>query len=259
MASTNAGTAPYFTQINDSADIVTITASSYTLSFNDLGRLLIFNSASAQTVTVPLLGKGFTANLLRIGAGAVTVSAGTGASVTGGTTLVQNQVTPLLKYTDTAYMLPTMGAEVTKMVTFTQDATSVSHTGTVAIPAGAWLHSIQVTTSVLWTPTGAATMKVGDTADDDGYFTGIDLKATDLLVGEVLNTASSTNWGGKEGVYLVAATGRSGPTASNFGRYYAAGSNVTGIITVGTPANTTGRTFMTVHYSVGDTIPAVVA
>jgi len=259
MSNVSGATAPYFTPTNDSANAVTITASTYTVSFNDLGRVLIFNSASAQTVTVPLLGKGFTCQFLRIGAGEVTVAAGTGATLTGATTLPRYSTVPIVKYTDTAYLAGDTGYSVTKMVTFTQDATSVSHTGTVAIPAGAWLHSIQVTNSVLWTPTGAATMKVGDTADDDGYFIGIDLKATDLLVGEVLNTASSTNWGGKEGAYLVAATGRSGPTATNFGRYYAAGSNVTGIITVGTPANTAGRTFMSVTYSLGEVIAAVVA
>jgi hypothetical protein len=148
------------------------------------------------------------------------------------------------------------GVMVTKIVTFTENATNTTHTGTVAIPAGATLHSVKVTSSVLWTG-GTATMKVGDTADDDGYFVGIDLKATDLLVGEVLDTQSSTLWGGKEGAYLVAASGRRGPTSSNFGMYYAAGSNITGIVTVGTPATTAGRTFMIVSYSVGEVSAAV--
>lgn len=148
------------------------------------------------------------------------------------------------------------GVMVTKTVTFTENATNTVHTGTVAIPAGATLHSIKVMSSVLWTG-GTATMKVGDTADDDGYFIGIDLKAIDLLVGEVLDTQSSTLWGGKEGAYLVAASGRRGPTTSNFGMYYAAGSNVTGIVTVGTPATTAGRTFMIVSYSVGEVSAAV--
>lgn len=150
------------------------------------------------------------------------------------------------------------GAVQSVVVPYVENATNTIHTGTVTLPAGAWLHGIQVTNQALWTG-GTATMKVGDSADDDGYFTGIDLKATDLVLGEVLNTASSSNWGGKEGAYLVAATGRSGPTSTNFGRYYAAGSNITGIITVGTPATTVGRTFMNVIYSVGNRVAAVVS
>lgn len=148
------------------------------------------------------------------------------------------------------------GSAQTKIVTFTENATNTIHTGTVTLPAGAWLHNIQVNNSVLWGG-GTATLKVGDTADDDGYFTGVNLKATDLLVGEVLDTTPSTSWGGKEGAYLVAATGQRGPTTSNFGKYYAAGSNITGIITVGTPAVAVGRTQMVVTYSTGEVIAAV--
>lgn len=143
-----------------------------------------------------------------------------------------------------------------KVVAFTENATNTTHTGTVTLPAGAWLESIQVTSSVLWTG-GTATMKVGDTADDDGYFTGINLKATDLLVGEVLDTNSSSSWGGKEGAYLVAATGQRGPVADNFGKYYAAGSDIVGVVTVGTPATTAGRTFMAVKYSIASHTAAV--
>lgn len=148
------------------------------------------------------------------------------------------------------------GVLLTKVVAFTENATNTTHTGTVTLPAGAFLHDIRVVNQALWTG-GTATMKVGDTADDDGYFIGIDLKANDLLVGEVLSMNDSTMWGGKEGAYIVAATGRRGATSSNFGQYYAAGSNITGIITVGTPATTAGRTFMLVAYSVGEAAAAV--
>lgn len=146
----------------------------------------------------------------------------------------------------------------TVVVSFTEDATSTTHTGSVVLPAASWLHNIQVLSQALWTG-GTAVMKVGDTADDDGYFIGVDLKATDLLVGEVLDTTPSTSWGGKEGAYLVAATGRRGPTSSNFAKYYAAGSTITGVVTVGTPATTAGRTFMAVTYSCGVTRAATAA
>ena len=148
-----------------------------------------------------------------------------------------------------------VGVMITKMVTFTENATNTLHTGTVVIPAGSILHSIQVQSSVLWTAT-TAVMKVGDSVDDDGYFTGVDLKATDLLIGEVLDTRDGDCWGGKEGVYLTAA-GRRGAVATNFGTYLGAGTSIIGVITVGTPATTAGRTFMAVTYSSGTTSAAV--
>jgi len=148
------------------------------------------------------------------------------------------------------------GLMITKMAAFTEDAASTSHVATVAVPAGAIIHDITVTNSVLWGAASAA-LDVGDTADPNGYFAAVDCKATDLAVGEVLATSDSTNWGGKNGAYLVAATGRRGPTSSNFGNYYAAGTNILGTMTVGTPAVTTGRTWMSVTYSVGEVVAAV--
>ncbi len=148
------------------------------------------------------------------------------------------------------------GIMITKRVLFTENATNTVHTGTVAIPAGAWLHDVKVTNQALWTA-GTAVMKVGDTADDDGYFIGIDLKASDLVLGEELSITNGDLWGGKEGAYLNVTTGRRGPVATNFGPYYAAGTNILGTITVGTPATTVGRTIMSVTYSVGEAIAAV--
>jgi hypothetical protein len=151
------------------------------------------------------------------------------------------------------------GVVVAKTVNFVADATSVTHTATIAIPAGATLLDILVSAGVLW-GAAAAVLKVGDTADDDGYFIGVDLKATDLLVGEVISVSGSTgNWGGKNGAYLVAATGRRGPAATNFGAHYPAGSNILATVTVTTPAVTTGRTYLTVFYAVGQVAAVVKA
>lgn len=152
----------------------------------------------------------------------------------------------------------TTGILVTKRATFAETATGVSHVATIAVPAGAVINSIKVVPRVLWAPTTSATLKVGDTADDDGYFTGVNLKDTDLLVGEVLETSSSALWGGKMGAYLVAATGRRGPTSSNFGMSYVAGSNILGTITVVDPTATAGRTDLVVEYSVPTTVTPVV-
>lgn len=150
------------------------------------------------------------------------------------------------------------GAVVGKSVTFAETASGVSHVATIAIPAGATLLDIQVSGGVLW-GAGAAVLKVGDTADDDGYFINVNLKTTDLLPGEVLSVAGSTaNWGGRNGAYLNATTGQRGPTSSNFGTRYVAGSNILATVTVTTPSVTTGRTYLTVFYASGITVAPVV-
>lgn len=151
------------------------------------------------------------------------------------------------------------GVVVSKSVTFAETATGTLHVATVAIPAGASLLDILISGGALW-GAGAAVMKVGDTADDDGYFIGVNVKSGDLLAGETLSVSGSTsNWGGKNGAYLVAATGQRGPTTSNFGTRYVAGSNIIGTVTVTTPAVTTGRTYLTVFYSVGQVVAPVVS
>jgi len=108
MSTTSAVTAPYLTQINDNNNVVEVTASTYTLSMVDLGRTLIFNSASAQTVTVPAgLTKYFAVTLMRIGAGAVTIAAGTGATLNTSGSAVLPRYTPVFfnGYTTSTYAL----------------------------------------------------------------------------------------------------------------------------------------------------------
>lgn len=175
----------------------------------------------------------------------------TSPTVTGGSVSGQTQTAPVISAPSGSGFL------VTKSVLFSETAAGLSHVGTIPIPAGAVICDIRVIAQALW-GAAAAVLKVGDTADDDGYFTGVDLKATDLLVGEVLSALESSLWGGKEGAYLVAATGRRGPTSSNFGQYYVAGSNLIGTVTVTTPTPTTGRTLLQVTYSIGEVIAPVV-
>jgi|GEM_PF-3426662 len=151
------------------------------------------------------------------------------------------------------------GLVVSKTVSFVEDATSVTHTGTVVIPAGATLQEIRVSSSALWTG-GTAALSVGDAEAATGWFNAVNLKATDLLVGEVLSIASSENWGGKQGAYLVAASGVKGQaTASKAGTFYVTAGSVIGVISVGAPATTAGRTYMTVTYSVGTAVVPVLA
>jgi hypothetical protein len=139
---------------------------------------------------------------------------------------------------------------VCKGVLFTEDGSATSYTGTVEIPAGSVLLNIQVVTTVLWDGTSAA-MIVGDDDDPNGWFDSFSVKATDLLVGEVLDISNAENWGGKQGAYLVAATGRKGRVTAGIdsGVFYGAASEVVGLITPGAADGSAGRTYMFVTYA----------
>jgi hypothetical protein len=153
------------------------------------------------------------------------------------------------------------GVSVCKIVPFIEDASHTSHTGTVPIPAGAVIEDIKFVNTVVWNATGAVSLNVGDDNDSDGYFAAVNLKATDLLVGELLSVLGGVQtWGGKNGAYLVSATGRMGSvTAADSALYYGAANNIIAVISVTTPASTNGRSFLMVTYKVGETIAAVPA
>jgi sigma54-dependent transcription regulator len=93
----------------------------------------------------------------------------------------------------------------------------------------------------LWTAGTSATLIVGDATDPDGYYTAVNLKATDLLAGESISFALA---GGKAGAYI--ANSQVSP------RYAAAARTITAsVTTVGTTA-TAGRTRITVTYVTND-------
>jgi hypothetical protein len=121
-------------------------------------------------------------------------------------------------------------------VTFTEDGAG-TYTGAVTVPAGATILDIIVNGVALWAAGTSATMKVGDATDDDGYYTAVNLKATDLLAGESISFALA---GGKAGAYI--ANSQVSP------RYATTARVISGVVTsVG--AGTTGRTRMTVVFS----------
>ena len=68
------------------------------------------------------------------------------------------------------------------------------------IPAGAYIQDIQVHTDILWDSDSSASLIVGDSDDDNGFYTGVNAKATDLVANEVL---SFYHLGGKEGAYVT--------------------------------------------------------
>jgi len=130
--------------------------------------------------------------------------------------------------------------------TFTETTGAGVYTGSVVLPAGATLVDIIVTNEALWTAQTSATLKVGDDDDDDGFFAGVDLKATDLLAGQSLSLAAT---GGKEGAYLVPGADGDENEGHINGRYSADERTISGIVTKVGSTGTAGRTRMTVIYS----------
>ena len=128
---------------------------------------------------------------------------------------------------------------VAEEVTFTETTGAGTYTGSVTVPAGATIIDIKIISTALWTAASSATMKVGDVADDDGWFTGINLKATDLLVGEEINFVQT---GGKEGAYLNLTTG------ARSAAYSASARVVSGIVTTVGASGSAGRSRMLVIY-----------
>ena len=135
---------------------------------------------------------------------------------------------------------------VVEMVSFTQTSAAGTYTGTITVPAGALILDVRVWSTVLWNAGTSSLMDVGDVTDPDGWFTQIDLQATDLLVGEQINFVQT---GGKEGAYLSLTTGKR--TAA----YSASARLLSGII-VQTGTGTAGRTFLAAEYVVPTAVAA---
>lgn len=94
---------PWMGEVADIPDFVTVTASTYTVKETDFGRTIICNSASAQTITLPLYGIGFNVKIVQIGAGSVTVAAGTGVTINATTTPQRYSMVHYFMYNGTTY------------------------------------------------------------------------------------------------------------------------------------------------------------
>lgn len=128
-------------------------------------------------------------------------------------------------------------------VSFTEAGGALTYTGSVSVPAGAYLLEVIVHAVALWDNAGAVTMKVGDAADDDGIFTGVNLKATDLLAGESICIEAA---GGKQGADL---DDFAAPGAQMRRRYLSTARVISGIITAAGAGGSAGRTRMLVVYT----------
>jgi hypothetical protein len=179
-----------------------------------------------------------------------------GHDVSGATTEVDSNVEIGQRYFDTTLgqsqvydgtsFVPANGL-FAKEVTFTETSGAGVYTGSVTIPAGATIVDVLVHATALWDNAGACTMKVGDATDDDGIFTGIDLKATDLTAAQSINFDRT---GGKEGAYLVG-------TATHWTtRYLATARVISGIVTTASTGGSAGRTRMVVVYALGTPVAA---
>jgi hypothetical protein len=111
------------------------------------------------------------------------------------------------------------------------------YTASVTLPAGATVLDILVNGVALWNAGTSATLIVGDT-DDDGFFTDVNLKATDLLAGESLSLSLA---GGQEGAYV--ANSQVSP------RYSASARTITAKATTVGTAPSTGETRVIVLWS----------
>lgn len=128
-----------------------------------------------------------------------------------------------------------------------------TYVASVTVPANSYVVDVIVYATALWNSSGACTLKVGDTqasGDDDGFFTGVDLKATDLLAAEGLSLSGGTGLaGGKVGADIA---------NSQFNRRrLTVDRTFTGTVTCAAASGTTGVTRVVVIYT--DPITAPVA
>lgn len=78
---TKGGAGPFLSSVDSGRDVITVTAAAYSLSNADLGRVILMDKATAQTVTVPGgLSVGFNCILIQQGLGSLTLF-GSGSTV----------------------------------------------------------------------------------------------------------------------------------------------------------------------------------
>lgn len=144
--------------------------------------------------------------------------------------------------------IPAAGALlVTQEVTFTETSGAGTYTGTMSLPAGSRIVDIGCDGQALWNSAGACALIVGDGADPDGFFTSTDLKATDLLAGEINNLEHP---GGKAGVYIA---------SEQRNLYSAAARDIIAVVTQASGTGTLGRTRVYVVYSAATPVAATKA
>ncbi len=138
----------------------------------------------------------------------------------------------------------------TRTCLISETAAGTTFTAGLIIPAGSILLDVFLIPVSLWTADTSASAIIGDTADPDGFSTAINLKATDLVLGERFRASQNWQWAGTNGAYLVSATGRFGAASGNgVSGYYAAQDTITATVTrVGT-SGAAGRTYFGITWA----------
>lgn len=136
------------------------------------------------------------------------------------------------------------GLMLMQSITFTETSGAGTYTGTMSLPAGSRIIDIGCDGQALWNSAGACALIVGDGTDPDGFFLSTDLKAVDLLAGEINNIEHP---GGKAGVYIA---------AEQRNLYTAAARDVIAVVTQASGTGTLGRTRVYVVYAVASPVAA---
>lgn len=124
-----------------------------------------------------------------------------------------------------------------------------TYTADFILPAGATLVDIIVEAEALWTAATSAVIDIGDSADPDGYFSAVNLKATDLLAGESVSLGSTQVNGGDGAAYVIVGT------STHLSRRYSASERTITATVTSVGAGTAGRTRVTVLYApAGETV-----
>lgn len=116
----------------------------------------------------------------------------------------------------------------------------------VTVPAGALLRDIVVVAVAAWDAATSASLQVGDGVDPDGYFTAVDLKATDLTIDQGISFALQ---GGVGGAYMV---------STHTTNIYDSSARVVTASVTSVGAGTAGRTLVVVTYEILPTPTAAV-
>ena len=131
-------------------------------------------------------------------------------------------------------------------ITLSEVGAAGVYTGTATVPENSWLLDIKIYNLTYWGAGTSASLIVGDGVDPDGWFTAVDLKATDIVDFTTDTNAEVIDFdnpGGTEGAYLVSATGERQLMYSTLERVITAE-----VTTVGT-TSAVGRTRIVVLYT----------
>lgn len=133
-------------------------------------------------------------------------------------------------------------------LTFTETVGAGTWTGTVAIPAGAWIEDVVIQAVAVWDSETSASLDAGlSSTDPNGFFADVDLKATDLTLAQSI---SFHHTGGVGGALL------SGTDTHVNSIYVATAENVIVTVTKVGDTGSAGRTRALVTYVVPESTTA---